>query len=41
MNDVIKTYIKNRTKISRIDLAGYAKKQLFCSVRKFKFYINQ
>ena len=25
--------IKNRTKISRIDLAGYAKKQLFCSVK--------
>ena len=33
MNDVIKTYIKNRTKISRIDLVGYAKKQLFCSVK--------
>lgn len=25
--------IKNRTKISRIDLAEYAKKQLFCSVK--------
>ncbi len=33
MNDVIKTYIKNRTKISRIDLAGYVEKQLFCSVK--------
>ena len=25
--------IKNRTKISRIDLAKYAEKQLFCSVK--------
>lgn len=41
MNDVIKTYIKNRTKISRIDLAGYVEKQLLCSMKKFKFYINQ
>lgn len=38
MNDVIKTYIKNRTKISRIDLAGYAKKQLFCSVKNMLNY---
>ena len=41
MNGRIWACFKNRTKISRIDLAGYVEKQLLCSIKKFKFYINQ
>lgn len=38
MNGRIWVCFKNRTKISRIDLAGYVEKQLFCSVKNMLNY---